>query len=248
VKEGKDLFYKRILGKPIIIPNGVHKSYLLQKLKENKKYILQKEDYNALKLLKDLDEPLNKIQYYKEAKRVRVFTCLPENVAEEINIFRRSGTMSVIPTRTGFQHVKSKIFFFEELKKMEKNEYPVVVGHNENGTIVLPNGEKISFKSIEMACGENELNPIFISCYGAKYANISTSASNYALNVKEAINLSEILEINIKSGISKSQIDEIIMSFKQLMDCNRRKYYVKRVSIIAGSASAYYISKLKRNS
>jgi len=69
----------------------------------------------------------------------------------------------------------------EEGKDIEKfiedkkgsNQFIVVVGHNENGDLVLPSGKKAPIEYISQQCKANEVICIIVSCNSKKYSDHS---------------------------------------------------------------------------
>lgn len=246
VKEGEKVFIKTVFRKRVEILDGARKRYFLSKLKNHNRHVLTKGDYTHLKLLMDQKE-IQALPTFAghNRKDTKLFTCLPQNAIEVKNIFGKYPRHSIVPNNFGSLHIMDSKTLFEGLEKTGKNEYVVITAHNEQGFIVLPDGNKASIKAINEVCTKRGIIPIFVSCNAAKYTQ--SSATNYTLNIKEAMDLSNILKANLDYGMDESKVDNLLLIFKQLKNRNNQAFYIKRLSLVAGSSAALYSrKKLKR--
>lgn len=125
--------------------------------------------------------------------RAAIFLSKPSSEEEFKNVFHKDATAAdnallsqQVPHElaTITTNGKSKNDFNTFAKNNSSTLNVIIIGHNENGVLYLPNGSSIPFKDIEDKFKESRV--IFLSCRSASHAQASSIGTSFNLPFEDA--------------------------------------------------------------
>jgi hypothetical protein len=178
----------------------------------------------------DLNLGMYKYKYpeaitFHRNKYAKYIVVRPVNEANYFNIFNHNNKFQLKEISAIFYDKKprnrnilfpvGKQEFLNILKKADNRTPHVIIAHNEEGKIKLPNGEEVSFEVIDSIAQIRKLKVIYLSCNSAKYtSNIGT---HYSLTYYQAIKIANKIDILFSKlngpssdGLEDSSINELL--------------------------------------
>lgn len=151
--------------------------------------------------------------FTKNINNFSVITLIPNSKEEFVNIFGRAPTPNELNSITRIQ--KSSSFVVEKNLKKAKNilllsnylksnkDYFVIIGHNENGNLILSSGEKININLLDSLKGAK--NVLILSCEAQLYTSLASPL--YKLTYQEAFKIAN--QLNTLNSMSKKMNDSL---------------------------------------
>ncbi len=195
----------------------------------------------------------------KNISKAKVFISIPSNEKEFKNIFQtpnnnqcknavRLRNLLVKENNKNVSFPMSQEVFFEMLSKNdEKEKRIIIIGHNDEGVILFPDGSSSKIHDIDSVAKQFSRLIIYLSCNASDYT--TNPAANYFLTYPEAVRLTNRLDYNVTVPLklTSEQLKNSLQ--KQLNDYGKEKQFKfkLKVTIYTGTASVvgYGIYKVR---
>jgi hypothetical protein len=192
----------------------------------------------------------NRPLFTKNINNLTVITLIPTSKKEFTNTFGRTPTTSELTLIQNIQ--KSSSFSVEKNLRKAKtmsllsdyfksnNKYFIIIGHNENGNLILPSGEKININLLDSLKGAKNL--LILSCEAQLYT--SPASPLYKLTYQEAFKIAD--QLNTLNSKSKKMNDSLwtANTMRVIEKFNTSKKYaftLKLAKIGAGIIGSLYL-------
>lgn len=128
---------------------------------------------------------------------------------------------------------------FGQVLQDARTDYIVIIGHNDDGSFVMPSGNSYSLTSMDGQCIEFKVRCIFISCSAAQYLDVSAGAIE-DIPPEQAFLIAKRLEQRLAEADSETLNREFIggalQSVVSAMETRtRREMKVKEIGTQAGA-------------
>lgn len=193
----------------------------------------------------------------KEIQHSNIFLSIPSTEFEYKAIFGKenfdkSQFRNILKLRKKLYDEKNPHAYFlnasdqllYELKQNNKQEKSfIIIGHNDNGKLMFPDGSSIELKKIDHIANSLSKVVVFLSCNAKSFTEINP-ATNYYLTYNEAVKLVHRIDFrtpNPKAKISHELLKIIYQAtINQYGKEKKLKYDLKLVCYVIGSFTLCY--------
>jgi hypothetical protein len=202
---------------------------------------------------------LNKLSL-KSVNKVTVYLSIASNSAEYKNIFKSLNKRDAKTTIATYNHLRlqnNKLINFPKsastiIKGIAEstNRLPIIIiGHNERGNLIFPDGSSASFRKMDSLAKESERLLVYLSCNAQEYTTFSSAASHF-LTYRDAVELTNRLnQVDYTRELSQKQVRAKISEVLNLYAKEREMTIGLRVAGmaigVAGVSYGIYIIEKK---
>lgn len=163
--------------------------------------------------------------------------------------FSEGGLIKVRPASEASKLFKDDIAKKELISAIEnsENDFFAIIGHNQDGNLILHSGEKVSLTKLSEICNLNKKRCIFLSCDSNSYELQGNIGVNGLITYSDAFEAFRLLVRHIKKHEALSMEQQTFYLSKALFSLQkeqRRKMRIKYISFEAGKYSGIGLASI----